>query len=472
MLTDRLKNAIEILEYALKFNTSVNQACLKFNRATSYVRHTKAEFKNKNDKDYLRFVALYKKAVTNSITNFQASKIEVEETIDNFLDDEFHDHDTPIVDEEVGTKSKTASDGNVIELDYLGNKIIKTADELIAETGVDLSIFKIDREVVNKWDVSMKDKDTGKVLKSQNFQVKVWLSKIRTEEEQRSWEYFLNTIKEYAPQYKQIQRSDKTKKYCFELSLPDLHIGKMAWYAESGEDYDTKIAIERYTAAIDELINHIELIKDEVGEILLPIGNDLFNVDNFRNETTHGTRQDVDSRWQRMFLKGKEMLIKNIDKLREIAPVKILMVSGNHDNQTIFYLGESLRAWYRNVDDVDIDNSPAQRKYYTFGLNLIAFTHGNEEKHFDLGMIMANERPHLWGATKFRSIHLGHYHKKKQIKWVDTDEFQGFKVKILPSLSGSDAWHSSKGYSSQRAAIGMLHHYNKGLLAEYTYTVV
>jgi hypothetical protein len=212
--------------------------------------------------------------------------------------------------------------------------------------------------------------------------------------------------------------------------------------------------------------------KNEIDEILLPIGNDLFNIDNKHSTTTAGTPQQVDSRWQQMFYKAKELFIKNIDELSKIAPVKVLMVSGNHDYQTVFYLGAVLEAYYSNNGRVHIDNSPTQRKYHKYGINLIGFTHGNEEKHQDLGLIMATEKPDLWASTKCRQIHLGHFHSRKTTKYLDVQEFQGFTIRVLPSLSGTDAWHNSKGYMSMKSGVAFLYDKDNGLVGEFSHNII
>ena len=51
----------------------------------------------------------------------------------------------------------------------------------------------------------------------------------------------------------------------------------------------------------------------EFEQIVFPIGNDFFKYDTINGETTRGTAQSNDSRWQKMYLKGNELLIKAID---------------------------------------------------------------------------------------------------------------------------------------------------------------
>lgn len=450
-MSERLERACNILRWASENESGITKACSHFKVNRRYISNTKKDCVNHIG--YNHFLNLFNKHVGIKATHQSVS----DDLLSNSIS--INKNQTTFSEEE----------GNKGILDARGNAHVSSLSTLIEQAKIDLSEWTIDRHVVNKWDVTNAE---GKTY--QNWQIKAWLSKIKTDEEKKQWEFFLKTISDKAPRAivnKHI-KTKNTKKYLFELSLPDLHIGKLAWDKESGEDYDTKIAIGRYNEAIESLLEQVSHIKDQVEQILFPIGNDLINIDNKHNMTTAGTPQNVDSRWQQMFLKAKNLLIYNIDKLYKIAPVNVVMISGNHDQQTIFYLGEALKAWYHNNANVLIDNSPTQRKYYAYGVNLIGFTHGNEEKHQDLGLIMATEQPLMWATAKFRQIHLGHYHKKKEIKYVDSDEHQGFKVKILPSLSGTDAWHSTKGYIAGKGAVGMLYDSTRGMIAEYSFNVL
>jgi hypothetical protein len=254
-----------------------------------------------------------------------------------------------------------------------------------------------------------------------------------------------------------------------ELSIPDLHIGKMSWDKESGEDYDIEIATKRFKDAVEVLVSRVN--PTTVERILLPLGNDLLNVDNKMNTTTAGTPQSSDSRFGKIFRTVRSLMVETIDKLSAIAPVDVLIVPGNHDEATMFTLGELLDAWYRESKRVKIFNSPKLRKYYQYGQNAIMFTHGDKEKHSELGLIMAHEEPKLWGVTKYREVHLGHLHKSKSIQYTTGDEFPGFKIRILPSLCSADAWHYAQGYLSAKAAKAFVWQKDQGLIAEYTYNL-
>ena len=259
------------------------------------------------------------------------------------------------------------------------------------------------------------------------------------------------------------------KTHLLEISIPDLHVGKMSWDKETGEDYDIEIACKRYREAVMSLATRTDAAFIE--RILLPIGNDLLNVDNKMNTTTAGTPQSSDSRFGKIFRTVKNLMVETIDALSAIAPVDVLIVPGNHDEATMFTLGELLDVWYKDSIQVKIYNSPKLRKYYEYGQNMIMFTHGDKEKHAELGQIAAHEEAQMWGRTKYREVHLGHYHRSKTISYTTGDEYPGFKIRILPSLCGSDAWHYAQGYMSAKAAKAFVWQKDQGLITEHTYNL-
>lgn len=271
-----------------------------------------------------------------------------------------------------------------------------------------------------------------------------------------------------APEFlKPYLPGNTTRTQLVELDFFDLHLGKRSWEEETGENYDLDIAVKRCKFALEKLISRIDCSKVE--RILLPTGNDMCHVDNKMGTTTAGTPVDADSRFGLMFKTAKELVIDTITRLSSIAPVDVVIVPGNHCEATIFTLGEVLSAWYRDDSRVTVNNSPKLRKYYQYGTSMIMLTHGDKEKHQELGLIAAHEESKMWSDTKFREVHLGHFHKSKSIAYTTGDEYPGFKVRILPSLSASDAWHYSQGYISMKGAKAFVWDKEEGLITEHTY---
>lgn len=345
---------------------------------------------------------------------------------------------------------------------------IKTLEDLLAYAKVDTNLWSVDRFVVNKWDMGYKDAD-----KQANtlplYQIKAWLKKrVIVEETRQLVQELLTAFKEEAPARPEIQYSNKSDGVMLEVSIFDLHLGKLCWGPECGINYDSKIAQTVFKEALETLVSRTAGYSVE--RVLMPIGNDAMNVDNAANTTTAGTPQREDGRWQKSFVATRKLMCEAILRLREIAPVDVLMIPGNHDRERVFYLGDTLSGWFSRTPGVTINNSPMVRKYYQWGENLLGFTHGNEERHLNLPLIMATEEPQLWAKTRFREFHCGHWHHKKDIHFQPVQEFNGIRVRLIPSLCPADDWHRLKGYNGLRSAELYVWEKNNGCVGTFSYS--
>lgn len=349
---------------------------------------------------------------------------------------------------------------------------IITVEKLLEVYSIDLDIWEIEKQVLNTWEVGAKGPD-GVITTTPLFQVKLWLNRRNSIFELQTVRLeFLEDVKRLSPQVPSIHKKLPQEGRLLEITVFDLHFGKVAWHEEVGENYNIEIATKRFNECIDYFI---ELYSGAaLDKILLPISNDFFNSDRSHpfNSTTSGTPQEEDTRWQNTFRKGRELLISNIQKLSQVAPVEVKVVPGNHDYERSFYLGDSLEGWFHNDRNVIIDNGPNPRKYYSYGKNLIGFTHGNNEKLTDLPMIMAQENPAAWAISCYREFHLGHLHHKKEGRFNATNELQGVMIRHMSSLSGTDSWHHKKGYvGARKSAEAFLWDKEKGLLNQSYFNI-
>ena len=347
---------------------------------------------------------------------------------------------------------------------------IKSIDDLIEHCDIDLDVWEIERYVVNKWEVG--SNVDGTIIVEPLFQIKAWLKKnndvlnikiLRDE--------LINEVKSFSPKYPTFNYKKIKKGHLLEVNIFDLHFGKLCWGLETGDNYDTKIATKRFLTAIDAIIKRSK--GDDIKRVVLPVGNDFFNSDSRLNQTSAGTPQDEDLRWQKTFKAGRELLIAGIDMLSVVAPIDVVIVQGNHDWERSFYVGDVLSCWYHNNDNVNVNNEPTPRKHYKFGNCLISYTHGNNEKIADLPLLVATEVPKLWSQTQFREIHIGHLHHKKEIKYMSTNEHKGMVVRYMRSLSGTDAWHNLKGYiGSTQACEAFIWCENEGLICQFSHNII
>lgn len=349
----------------------------------------------------------------------------------------------------------------------LDGKRVKSVEDLIKECNVDLNIYEIERQVVNKWEVGAKDANS-KIQVTPLFQIKIWLRKRKADdlniaEFKQGVLDDLKTTSKIVPfnHGKKFQKSASL----LEINIFDLHLGKMAWWEETGENYDYKIAEKRFRDALQDLI--LKTQHHNIDQIIFPVGNDFFNSDRSFPfpQTTAGTPQHDDLRFQQLFREGRKLILNAINSLSQIAPVHVPIVPANHDFERTFFLGEVLEVAYHKNKNVIIDNSPKVRKYYKYFNNLLGYAHGHNENIKDLPIIMAQEVPELWAQTFFREWHLGHLHHRKTISHLSDVDYKGVQVRYMSSLSSPDAWHSHKGFiGSIKGAEAYVYRKDEGLV--------
>jgi hypothetical protein len=292
----------------------------------------------------------------------------------------------------------------------------------------------------NYWDTSMKLKDENKVTssaKSTNHAFMVTLT-VKPIQNKITSEIVRAVFEDLKPA-KFTEYEYHPGNLMLELPIMDLHLGKLAWKDETGEDYDLKIAEKLYRDTVNDILSRVKAYGLVIDKIIFPIGNDFFHVDSTENTTTAGTQLDYDTRWQKMYKKGIELLVWAIDQCREVAPVECMYVPGNHDEMLSFCAVVSVSCYYRECQSVKVNTSASPRKYVHYGVNLIGYAHGKEEGDRISGL-MQIEQPEAWGVTEFREWHLGDLHHES------SKEANGIIIRRLSTITATDAWHAQKGY--------------------------
>jgi hypothetical protein len=261
-----------------------------------------------------------------------------------------------------------------------------------------------------------------------------------------------------------------------ELSLFDAHFGKLAWAPETKQNYDLSICRERYMTAGRSLLGRGSVFTPE--RILYVVGNDFFHTDQGRQGlTTNGTPQDCDGRWQKAFRIGKDCTITLAEEAAQLAPVDIMVVPGNHDAEKVFCLGEVLAARFQNHPTINVFNSADVYSYYRWGKVLLGFVHGDQhgsdKKREQLPTTMATDCPLDWAETVWREWHLGHFHSEQETVWKyrTVNHVRDVAVRVLPSLSSTDAWHRRSGYKSVLSAECHIYHKDCGRYGYLTHCV-
>ena len=233
--------------------------------------------------------------------------------------------------------------------------------------------------------------------------------------------------------------------YAMVVCPTDFHWGKHGWKDEVGETYNFEEARARLFDKTQALIDRISKAPEK---IFVGAGSDWFHVDNDAGSTTRGTPQDMCASPAEILITGCRLAREHIDLLRQVAPVEIVMMPGNHDRHSSIALMMYLSAAYEDCPDVTIEVSPKMRRYIPYGNTLLGFTHGDHlSRSTSLPALMANEARKEWGESQHGIWFHGHLHHQTM------NEKDGCLILQMPSLAGHDRYHYRAGYTTSTAGL-------------------
>lgn len=357
---------------------------------------------------------------------------------------------------------------------------IKNPEELLARCQVDTAIWEVTNCRVSSSEVTMKlRKQIGEVRTDvpqtyTNTHVTVTLRRRKIAE--RAVLGFckkLLTSKNKPPVAPKARIRKDT--VLLEWCPYDQHHGMLAWGPEVDENYDLAISQEFFAQAVDKVIN--TAAPYTIGQIVIPIGQDWFHTNDPTNTTPMAKHHlDVEGRLLKVYETGYWAMFRAIEKLRQVAPVHIMWVPGNHDPETSYYLVRALAAHYMDLDGsykrgVTCDYSPRSRKVYTWGNSCIGFSHPVDKGAWEKQRgIFSEVFRQEWAAAKFHEIHTGHLHKVMEFGFMQADTLGSHTViRMLPSLCATDHWHWQMGFvDKNRASCSFIWSQNEGMVCQYT----
>ncbi len=243
-----------------------------------------------------------------------------------------------------------------------------------------------------------------------------------------------------------------------ELSIFDFHLAKKTLEEETIED-----KVEQYIKVAVDLIERVRSSYN-IGTIVFPISNDFFHSDNYQNQTTAGTPQDVLVGFDNEYEEGFGLLVAIIDYLQSQVneSVEVILVQGNHDRTKSFYLAHGLDVYFRNNDRVVFDREHSVTKSTVLGNTFIGYHHGNC-KIDQLPLLFSTGKDSAdFGNAKYREVHTGdkHHYLAKEI--------MGCRIQQMPSLSGTDRWHADNNFvNSIRAGLVLIYDRKYGKIGEF-----
>jgi hypothetical protein len=264
-----------------------------------------------------------------------------------------------------------------------------------------------------------------------------------------------------SPPVKKLNLKVAKHPYAAVVGLSDFHWGKYS-DEENGENFDREIARKRLFTCTEDVLGRMAHFGAP-DKLIVPVGSDFLHIDNDSGTTTRGTPQDTDGNFYSILETGCILMEEWVESLRQVGPVHLILMNGNHDRAMGFAILLYLKAYFRNAPDVTVSEEKTPRQYIAYGKNLIGFVHGDGvSKTKDLAGHMAREAAPDWAGCPYRTVYTGHLHYEK----TETDSAYGVTRRQLPSLSGPDRWHARSGYvGSPKSLPVYLHDKERGLVA-------
>ena len=380
-----------------------------------------------------------------------------------------------IPEEEVGDKIKFDYKGDTAIVDVQTDKVLTTLEDLIEIAQIDLDKWKIDRWVANSWNVTMKIKNangTDTPDTKTNYQIKAWLKAKMPEPFEIALERLLDKLPSINPEKLPDPKYLKSD-YAVEICPFDMHYGKLACHLETHQgNMDVKICDEVFIDAIARNLNHAKHYP--ISKIYYILGNDLMHVENIWAQTPMGQhRLDTDDRLSKVIEHCEAATVKAILMCREVAPVEVIWIPGNHDPHASYWMSRVIATYFKDDPHIIVDNSPAPQKARAWGDLLVGWAHNSSGRvAAPLVNLLAQYFPKEWGESRYREWHTGHKHKKNETKFMPVDTIGGVLIRQIPAMSTVDYWHTENVFTDAVPACeSFLWHKQTGVEGHFTANV-
>jgi len=323
----------------------------------------------------------------------------------------------------------------------ISDKVIQMSDAeskdvnfILKSHGYDSKVWELTSAKNSIWNVNTKA-DGIKTLYASKIAVKPKTEYTWNEEDAKKIFSNLETYTQNKYSIKSLQYKQNGK--LLVVPIADFHLNLFSDKLSTGNEYNMQIAEDIFFHVINDIIDRVEDKPFE--KVLFIVGNDFVNADNLNGTTTRGTPQDNAESWFKAVNKATELIVRATDMLTEIAPVDVVLVPSNHDLHTMFGVMQTVKAWYKDDDNVSVDDSPLPRKYYSFGKILVGLSHDIKVK--DALQTITSEAKDMWSDCNHIILLLAHLHQGMIY------EKQGYlEMFRLPCISGFSRWSNDKGY--------------------------
>lgn len=261
-------------------------------------------------------------------------------------------------------------------------------------------------------------------------------------------EIIREAVRSYLEGAPEIPVCDGPSKYDSDVipwfQIGDAHIGMLAHEAETGANFDLKIAEREMCAAFATLF-------DECSPRERCVINDLGDATHYENmaAVTETARHqlDADGRFPKMIRVYIRIMRFIVDRaLEKFKVVDVIINQGNHSRTNDLWMAELLRNVYAHTDRVKVLENSSAFIPYRMGNTFVMVHHSDKTRPENLVRVMSNDFRQDWGESEYRYIDVGHLHHK----W-SSRESEGCVIEMWNTLAAKDKWANDAGYRAQQS---------------------
>lgn len=256
----------------------------------------------------------------------------------------------------------------------------------------------------------------------------------------------------------------KTKADCLPRYLiADVHWGMRSWDVETGENYDIKIASNRFHELMGECLEYTPACDEAV---IVNLGDTIHSNDSSNMTPTSGHVLDVDSRPGKIMYEAVKAQVTQIEAAkRKHKHVRVVILGGNHDPDLSQAVGIAILMRFEEDPRVTVQWHPRKLWCMQFGRVLLAGHHGDKTSPDRLVMQVADDYAPIWGQTYWRYLDTGHIHHDHG------KDIGGIYWQSHRAITGRDAAAAGMGYTSRRTMKAITVHREDGEKSRHTASV-
>ena len=276
---------------------------------------------------------------------------------------------------------------------------------------------------------------------------------VKTQREQQDiMEAYTAAVEEIVQGIKPVRPTKSKGKHDSDLltnyTLTDIHVGMYAYAPETGDDWDVHIARQCIMDAFGKLVDGSPASEVAIFNQL----GDFAHWDGLEAVTPMNRHiLDADTRFDMLAELSLQIHIDIVELLKQKHKKVIVVVcEGNHDMASSVWIRKALKYLYQNEPRVEVDDTSFPFYAYLHGEVMLGYHHGHRKANKLLPALFASEPRYrrMWGKARITYVHTGHLHHTEKM----ADEHGGAIVERHPTLAARDAYATTHGFTSWRAA--------------------